>query len=99
MQGLSAEQARAAFWVIDKDGLVTSQRSSLSEYVQPFARTEPDERDGEDLLSLVKRVKPTVLVFPGVFEPRHEPCAGTRLACCASVGSSATVELCGRRPR
>ena len=64
MQGLSPEEARAAFWVIDKDGLITTQRSHLSEYVQPFARTDPSERDGEDLLSLVKRVKPTVLVLP-----------------------------------
>ena len=32
--------------------------------MQPFARTDPSERDGEDLLSLVKRVKPTVLVLP-----------------------------------
>ena len=61
-QGLSEAEARAAFWVIDKEGLVTSQRSNLTSTVKPFARTDPNERDGEDLLSVVKRVKPTVLV-------------------------------------
>ena len=30
--------------------------------VQPFARGTPEDTDGEDLLSVVKRVKPTVLV-------------------------------------
>ena len=62
MQGLSPEQARGNFWVLDKQGLITAARQGLEDNVQPFARAGADDQDGESLLSVVQRVKPTVLV-------------------------------------
>lgn len=60
--GLSAEQARERFHILDIDGLVTSKRNNLAPEVELFARKEKDAEDGEDLLMTVKRVKPTCLI-------------------------------------
>jgi malate dehydrogenase (oxaloacetate-decarboxylating) len=60
--GLLAEEASANFWVLDKDGLITASREGgVQPHVQVFARTQPEEQqhDGDDLLAVVKRVKPT----------------------------------------
>ena len=58
--GLTVEQARKQFWLIDSKGLVTTGRGDkLAEHKIPYARGE-DYR--ATLLEVVKQVKPTVLL-------------------------------------
>jgi len=60
---LSREAAAANFWVLDKDGLITRERSNLPDYVAQFARpVGGTTREGDSLLEVVKKVKPTVLL-------------------------------------
>lgn len=60
--GRTAEEAKAAFWVLDRDGLITAKREKLTPVVRPFARSDRDSTDGETIVEVVKRVRPTVLV-------------------------------------
>jgi NADH:ubiquinone oxidoreductase subunit F (NADH-binding) len=64
--GLTGEQASANFWVVDQGGLITMCRPGIKEHVRVFARVQDEEQqhDGDDLLAVVKRVKPTG-VAPG----------------------------------
>lgn len=57
--GMTQEQAQAHFWVCDKEGLVTHHRDQLPPHVQGFARWDRHSTDGEGLLEVIKRVKPT----------------------------------------
>ena len=57
--GFSAEQAASHFWVLDAAGLVTHHRGDLAPHVQPFARWDRQSTDGESLLEVIKRIKPT----------------------------------------
>lgn len=59
--GLTGDQASANFWVLDQGGLLTASREGIKDHVRVFARVQGEEqqRDGEDLLAVVKRVKPT----------------------------------------
>ena len=58
--GISLEQARERFWLMDSKGLVTADRKrKLQKHKRPYAR---NEEPAETLLELVKRVKPTILV-------------------------------------
>lgn len=59
--GLSGEEASANFWVVDDRGMISSSRSGIQEHVQVFARVQEEEKqhDGDSLLDVVKRVKPT----------------------------------------
>jgi len=58
--GISLEEARQRFWLLDSRGLVTSDRvDSLQEHKIPYAR---DEKPVAKLLEVVNRVKPTILV-------------------------------------
>eukprot|EP00877_Chromochloris_zofingiensis_P009541 jgi/Chrzof1/4840/Cz15g01060.t1_MME1[v5.2] len=61
---LSPEEAAKNFWVLDAGGLITTARGSLKPHVQKFARDAGEEGDheGEKLLEVVKRVKPSVLL-------------------------------------
>ncbi len=58
--GLTPEQARKRFWLVDSKGLVTTGRGdTLAEHKVPYAR---EEGYLETLLDVVKQVKPTVLL-------------------------------------
>jgi Malic enzyme, NAD binding domain len=57
-QGASFEEANANFWVLDHQGLITTQRPGLPEVVAPFARRAADgDAEGESLLDTVRRVR------------------------------------------
>ena len=58
--GLTPEQARQQFWLVDSKGLVTTSRGDiLAEHKVPYAR---EEAYLKTLLEIVKQVKPTVLI-------------------------------------
>jgi len=58
--GLTEAQAADHFWILDASGLITKARQGLTAVVEPFARL--GEADGESLIDVVKRVKPTALI-------------------------------------
>ncbi|HEV2377263.1 MAG TPA: NAD-dependent malic enzyme [Streptosporangiaceae bacterium] len=66
--GASPEQARAQVWLVDKEGLLTSDMTDLRDFQQPYAR-DPAEVQGwapdggpVTLLDAVRHVKPTILL-------------------------------------
>ena len=66
--GASPERARSQVWLVDKQGLLTSEMAGLRDYQQPYAR-DPGEVEGwaagggpVTLLDAVQHVKPTILV-------------------------------------
>jgi malate dehydrogenase (oxaloacetate-decarboxylating) len=66
--GASAEQATSQVWLIDKQGLLTTDMTGLRDFQQPYAR-DPQEvkgwasgSGGIHLLDAVRHVKPTVLL-------------------------------------
>ena len=60
--GLSPEEAAARFYILDSKGLVTAQRPGVTPNVAPFARRDAASRDGEHLIDVVRRTKPTALI-------------------------------------
>jgi len=68
-EGLSNEEAKSRFYVLDKDGLLGVERKSLTRLQRSFARA--DLTDGMTLLDTVKSVRPTILLglsgAPGTF--------------------------------
>ena len=57
---LTTDEARKLVWMCDSRGLVTTTRESgLEEHKRPYAR---DEKPAAELLEVVKRVRPTVLI-------------------------------------
>jgi malate dehydrogenase (oxaloacetate-decarboxylating)(NADP+) len=69
-EGLSEDEAHRLCWFVDSKGLVTSNRTDLSEHKRRFAQDYPFHRD---LLSVVEAVKPTAIIGaagqPGTFTP------------------------------
>lgn len=68
LAGLSEEESRARFWLLDKDGLLTT-KSSLLPFQQPYARkietlTNWELRDPNTirLYDVIKNAKPTILI-------------------------------------
>nr|WP_245594383.1 NAD-dependent malic enzyme [Actinospica robiniae] len=66
--GATPEQAASQVWLIDKQGLLTSDMKDLRDFQRPYAR-KPDEVRGWkgagekiELLEAVRKVKPTVLL-------------------------------------
>lgn len=57
-QGISA--ARKQFWLIDRNGLIAEDSANLMPFQMPYAREKGT--GGQDLLSVVKAVKPTILI-------------------------------------
>jgi malate dehydrogenase (oxaloacetate-decarboxylating) len=67
--GASAEQATAQVWLVDKQGLLTSDMPDLRDYQQPYARTPADVAGWAagggapiTLLDTVRNAKPTILL-------------------------------------
>jgi malate dehydrogenase (oxaloacetate-decarboxylating)(NADP+) len=59
-RGMSVEAARQLMWMMDVNGLVTSQReAALDDHNRRYAR---DEAPTTSLLELVQRVRPTILI-------------------------------------
>ena len=57
---MTLEEARRLVWMCDSKGLVTTTRKGvLDEHKIPYAR---DEKPAAELLDVVKRVKPTVII-------------------------------------
>jgi len=59
--GVEETQAHKNFFILDDKGLITTKRQDLTPIVQPFARQE-SENEGLDILSVVKKYKPTALI-------------------------------------
>lgn len=57
-QGLTPEEARARFWILDANGLMTKRREHLTHTQEAFARStiDPSDQEGESLINVIKRV-------------------------------------------
>jgi malate dehydrogenase (oxaloacetate-decarboxylating) len=60
--GATPEQATDQVWLIDKQGLLTSDLTDLRDYQMPYARRADEVDGGLPLLDAVRRVRPTILV-------------------------------------
>ncbi|MBJ7692070.1 malolactic enzyme [Weissella confusa] len=64
-QGLSEEEARKHFYMVDRQGLLFDDDETMTPEQKPFARSRSEFENADELtnlLSVVKAVKPTVLV-------------------------------------
>ncbi|GAB1309856.1 NAD-dependent malic enzyme, mitochondrial [Madurella fahalii] len=61
-RGVSKEEAAKQIWLIDKEGLLTSELKSISDAQKTYARSEDWSDKTRDLLGVVKEVKPHVLI-------------------------------------
>lgn len=59
-QGISAEKARAQFWLIDRPGVLRKGMPNIADFQQPYLRS-PEEKEN-DLLSVVQNRQPTILI-------------------------------------
>ncbi|XP_061340134.1 NAD-dependent malic enzyme 59 kDa isoform, mitochondrial-like [Gastrolobium bilobum] len=65
MSGCSELAAKSQFFLIDKDGLVTTERNNLDPAAAPFAKNPRDIEgltEGASIIEVVKKVKPHVLL-------------------------------------
>ena len=74
-QGLSEEEAKTRFWLVDSQGLVTMDRpSKLADHKVYFARKDNDGRQIRSLEEVVEYVRPTILMglstVGGAFTPK-----------------------------
>lgn len=68
LQGLSKAEAESRFWIMDANGLITRARHHLTGIVEPFAKPAGGtDQEGEQLLSVVKRVKVLLCCKPSAF--------------------------------
>lgn len=62
-EGLTEDEARACFWLVDTKGLVTSDRGdTLAEHKVYFQRTDNDGQQLRTLQDVVDHVKPTIMM-------------------------------------
>lgn len=66
--GLSEEEARKRFWLVDKEGLLTERVSDITPSQQPFVRQSSEidawqvnDKTHVSLLDVIENVKPTIL--------------------------------------
>ncbi|XP_004492704.1 NAD-dependent malic enzyme 59 kDa isoform, mitochondrial [Cicer arietinum] len=65
MSGCSETAAKSQFFLIDKDGLITTERSNLDPAAVPFAKNPRDLEglaEGASIIEVVKKVRPHVLL-------------------------------------
>nr|ODN92478.1 malate dehydrogenase (oxaloacetate-decarboxylating)(NADP+) [Cryptococcus depauperatus CBS 7841] len=67
MQGLTEDEARERFWLIDTKGLITSTRTDvvngkIASHKKYFIRTDTEGKEYPSLESVIDYVKPTALV-------------------------------------
>ncbi|KAK7349546.1 hypothetical protein VNO77_06994 [Canavalia gladiata] len=65
ISGCSELAAKSQFYLIDKDGLVTTERNNLDPAAAPFAKSPRDIEgltEGASIIEVVKKVKPHVLL-------------------------------------
>ena len=69
MQGLEYDEAAKRLWILDAKGLITKHRPAeeLSDVQRPFAAVGDDDKEGENLLDVVKRVSCSKLFCEGGF--------------------------------
>eukprot|EP01025_Chloroclados_australasicus_P049130 TRINITY_DN5588_c0_g2_i2.p1 TRINITY_DN5588_c0_g2~~TRINITY_DN5588_c0_g2_i2.p1 ORF type:complete len:645 (+),score=58.64 TRINITY_DN5588_c0_g2_i2:80-1936(+) len=60
--GVEQEKANANIWMLDAKGLITKKRENLANMQRAFARNDAESLDGENLVSCIQRVTPTVLI-------------------------------------
>ncbi|KEF63712.1 malate dehydrogenase (oxaloacetate-decarboxylating)(NADP+) [Exophiala aquamarina CBS 119918] len=73
-EGLTEEQAKNCFWLVDSKGLVTSDRGdTLAEHKIYFSRTDNDGQQFKTLDKVIEYVKPTIIMglstIGGAFTP------------------------------
>jgi malate dehydrogenase (oxaloacetate-decarboxylating) len=68
-EGLSEKEARARFWIVDKDGLLDSDRRDLTEEQKTYARDRNEvanwprnKQGGLGLAEVISQIKATVLI-------------------------------------
>ncbi len=76
-QGLSEEEARSRFYLVDKQGLLFDDMTDLTIEQKPFARKRSEFTNANELTNLhavIKAVQPGILVgtstAPGTFTKR-----------------------------
>jgi malate dehydrogenase (oxaloacetate-decarboxylating)(NADP+) len=73
-EGLSEDQARKCFWLVDSKGLITNDRGDkLAEHKLYFSRDDNDGKQYKTLEDVIEYVKPTILMglstIGGAFTP------------------------------
>ena len=61
-QGLSENEARSRFYLVDKQGLLFDDMDDLTPEQKPFARKREEFSNANELTNLEEAVKPTILV-------------------------------------
>ncbi len=73
-EGLSEEDAKKRFWLVDSQGLVAHDRGKLADHKLYFARDDNDGQQYRSLEEVVEYVKPTILMglstIGGAFTPK-----------------------------
>lgn len=73
-EGLSGEEAKKRFWLVDSQGLVTLDRGPLAEHKIHFARDDNHGQQFKTLPEVIEYVKPTILLglstIGGAFTPK-----------------------------
>jgi malate dehydrogenase (oxaloacetate-decarboxylating) len=60
--GAAPEQATSQIWLVDKQGLLTSDMDDLRDFQKPYARDPGQFTGGTSLLDTIGSVKPTILL-------------------------------------
>lgn len=68
-EGLSAQEARRCFWLLDRSGLLIDDATSLTPHQRHYARPRTETADWQlsippqvNLFDVVKNIKPTILI-------------------------------------